>query len=283
MHGKKNSSLDRKKFVWFHCHVMSYCIGSCIPRTRIIFTPQVDSPGCDICAILGLDGFETTPMSKATEYASDEALVSLIALLEPAAFPLEDYHDALIRAQGDLSRAAELLLVPEASSSSGLKRKRGLQSWLTPTIPTEWAKTPQSSGSPSPSPPRKSVDRGASAASWATLLRNAPPKATGPEKPLRSAPQRALHLATQSAINAHKLPLALLESPLTPAFAAALYHQMLGESPTWPYNKFFLAGREVESNHQSVTYARRGGGFEFTQGGSYYYTGSKYKAKVENA
>lgn len=213
-----------------------------------------------------------------SEHASDEALVALLALLEPASFPLDDCLTALHRAKGDLSRAAELLLVPQESLQPDRKRKRGIQAWLQPKDEG----SPGRSKSPSPEQPPPEVDRGASAASWASLLRApAPrPKGQGPEKPVRSAPQRALHLATPSAIKAHNLPLAFIDSPLSPSFAAALYHQMIQESPGWPHNKFYLAGREVESNHQSVTYARKGGGFEFTHGGTYYYTGSKYMARV---
>ncbi|KAL1409494.1 hypothetical protein Q8F55_003477 [Vanrija albida] len=221
----------------------------------------------------------------------DAALAQLITLLEPAAFPFESYAAALDRSAGDVARAAEWLLMPSEAGGSGApasrsaKRARGLDQWLKapakrerPDLDSDTKNastpSPKKAATP-PSPP----DRAATAANWAALLRASPPK------PIAPAPKREppLHLATPAALAAADIPLALLPSPVPPAMAAALYHLMMGEAETvpWPKNKWYLNGREVESNHQATSYARDLDEYGKEVGVHYYFQSKKYRgAKV---
>ena len=72
----------------------------------------------------------------------------------------------------------------------------------------------------------------------------------------RSIPQKALHLTSQSAIDAHNLPLSFLQSPLSPSLASALYLTMMRESEAWEKHKWYLAGKWVESPHLMSGYRR---------------------------
>jgi hypothetical protein len=221
----------------------------------------------------------------------DGALAALIACLDPVAFPHEDYTTALSRAEGDVARAAEILLLGEGGSGSGgggevngliggRQGKRRLEHYFS--RPAKASRKAESellssaslsgdgSAEPSPTP---TLDRAASASQWATLLRPPPPSKPAPT---RSGP---IHLTSPSAVAGADIPLAVLPSPLTPSQAAALYHEMLAESPAWPRNKWYLAGREVESNHQATSYSRPGGGFG-SSGVPYFYASRKYNAKV---
>lgn len=225
----------------------------------------------------------------------DAALAQLIALLDPATFPFESYAEALERCDGDVGRAAEWLLMPEASGSgsggttaqrSG-KRSRGLDQWFKAPkrskeapepspAPSDDQKPKASSSTPPKSPP---PDRATTAANWAALLRSSPPK------PVVATPKREppLHLATPSALAAANIPLALLPSPLSPAMASALYHLMMDEAENvpWPRNKWYLNGREVESNHQATSYARDVEEYGKEVGVHYYFQSQKYRgAKV---
>jgi len=226
----------------------------------------------------------------------DGALASLIACLDPVAFPHDDYVAALDRAEWDVPRAAEILLLGTGGSAGAGKRK--LEHYFVPrkrSTPKEEGRdleaveiTDKDKGKgkgKSIGGYKDNVDedkgdssggsRAASASQWATLLK--PPPA--PEKPLytRAGP---VSLTTAAAVAAADIPLALPQSPLSPQFAAALYYEMMAESPSWPRNRWYLAGREVESNHQATSYALPGGGFGASVGVPYYYAARKYDAKV---
>lgn len=170
---------------------------------------------------------------------SDQAtqLLLLASLLEPATYPEDELVRALQTARGDLSRAAEDLLLPRKSS----KRKAdSLESWVKRD-----------------KPPLNAF----------SVLSDA-----GPSKP-RTAPQPALLLTSQAAIDKHRLPLRLLDSPLSSSFASALYLALMEESETWTRHRWYLAGRWVESPHTMTNYYQEGGGY----GGStpYYYSGKE--------
>lgn len=196
----------------------------------------------------------------------DAALASLIHVLEPASYPLEDYIEALNRSDNDVSRAAELLLLGMGQPSNGRKRSRGIEQFMKPkrspapsSSPKKRVKANSRSASPSPkaSPPdvptQPAFDREAQKASWSSLL-----KAPAPTRPPPPAATRlpSLRLGTPEAVKASGIPVAVLSSPLSAQFAAQLYHVMMAESPKWNYNKFFLNGRECMSNHSSSTYSR---------------------------
>lgn len=185
-------------------------------------------------------------------------LLLLASLLEPASYPKAELRAALLSAKGDLSRAAEELLLPRVKSAGKRKAGTSLESWFS-----KRRDAPQESD---PSP----VERPASMTS---------PKAKGSTEPIRDAfallkapataaqgkakavPQPALLLTSQTAIDKHKLPLTLLTSPLSPALASALYLAMMDESEEWRRHKWYLAGRWVESPHTSATYYYPGGGY----------------------
>lgn len=239
----------------------------------------------------------------------DAALAELLALIDPAPFSTDACVSALRRAKGDVSAAAELLLVGgggEGSSSSSAAptptsfqapRKRpkqgGLKAWFsapkaepqpsvkTPSPPSHTATLPPKASrttSPAPSSP---VNREASAATWAALL-SRPPAAPPPKEKLRTIPQRPAFLASPAAVAASGLPLALLQSPLTPSFAAQLFHELMTESPKWSRNKFFIAGREAESNHQATSYTREGEDWGPNGPSAYFYNGVTYESKVSS-
>jgi hypothetical protein len=93
---------------------------------------------------------------------------------------------------------------------------------------------------------------------------------------LRTGPQPAVLLSTQSAIDKHGLPLTILQSPLSAPFASALYLAMMAESEKWDRHRWYLAGKWVESPHTVTNYARKGGGHGDAEGlSTYYYSGSE--------
>lgn len=229
----------------------------------------------------------------------DAALAELLALLDPAPFTPAACVSALRRANYDVSAAAELLLVGGAVSSSSSQtptptepsnsprkkraRQGGLKQWFT--APPKLAPDTKPAGTPptppprSPSPPSSLVNREASAAGWAALL-SRPPREKDKEK-ARTTPQRPTYLATPAAVAASGLPLALIQSPLSPSFAAQLFHEMMGESAKWGRNKMFIAGRECESNHQAASYARAGNEWGVDEGEvGYIYNGARYESMV---
>lgn len=105
------------------------------------------------------------------------------------------------------------------------------------------------SPSPAPLPPSKAKNA-------FHLLQSSP---TPPKR--KATPMPAVTLATQSAIDAHHLPLTLLKSPLSPALASALFLALMEESEEWGRHRWFLAGRWVESPHTSANYYRLRGGY----------------------
>ncbi|KLT46003.1 hypothetical protein CC85DRAFT_239758 [Cutaneotrichosporon oleaginosum] len=54
---------------------------------------------------------------------------------------------------------------------------------------------------------------------------------------------------------------------------------MMAESPAWGRNKLFIAGREVESNHQATGYARAGEHWGRDGTSTYFYNGQRTEAK----
>jgi hypothetical protein len=191
---------------------------------------------------------------------------------------MAQYFDALTRVDGDVSRAAEWLLVSCESSgpssmritagTSTIRQKRernekgseyGLSSWLQGGTGVKKHRGDERNvGNHSPPPP----------------LPRPPPKSSvgSPEKPLKSylsviqpvsptgitdnqrtraPPRAAIPLTTPKQIEQVLPSISLEESPLPPEFASALYLTMMEESKDWEKYEWYLAGRLVESGHTS--------------------------------
>ena len=203
------------------------------------------------------------------EQDTDTALALLASLLAPAEYPLDRLMDALVGSKGDVQNAAESLLLPRIKSSGKRKAGTSLESWLnrSQAAPKEQP-SPKRLRTPSTPPKAK-----APAVNLLDVLKQ--PKQEESSKP-KATPQPALLLTSQEALDKHGLPLTLLRSPLSPALASALYLAMMEESEQWDRNRWYLAGRWVESPHLMTTYARKDGGYGDEENMSkYYYAGSE--------
>ena len=194
----------------------------------------------------------------------DTKVALLVSLLEPATYPISEYLDALVAANGDVAKAAEALLLPRVKSVGKRKAGTSIDSWLgrktgktlledahhsdAPVVVSRLPASPSKAGSP--------VD-------LLSLLRQ-----SSPTKPLKtkSLPQPALLLTSQASIESNNIPITLLQSPLSPRLASALYLALMEESEQWERNRWFLAGKWVESPHTSTVYARKGGGYGEPEG-----------------
>jgi len=202
---------------------------------------------------------------------TDTQLAILASLLEPATYPIDQLLDALTDARGDVTRAAEGLLLPRVKSSGKRKAGTSLESWLgrkkgkaaeEPVTPVKTT----SVGYETASPPKKPV------VDLLSILQQ-------PENAkVRAGPLPAVPLAAQAAIDKHGLPLTILQSPLSPAFASALYLALMEESEKWERHKWFLAGKWVESPHTMTNFAREGANEGDDAGwDKYYYSGTQLK------
>jgi hypothetical protein len=234
----------------------------------------------------------------------DDAKIALLAsLLEPATFPMNEYVDALRDARGDVQTAAEAMLLPGIKRAGKRKAGTSLESWLgnkrggkagpvghaneSPRIGDRPVRREVSDvGHPVQKSPFKSLASDQQSPSkppadaFSVLLRT--PAPTIPAK-VKAAPQPPVHLAFQTQIDAHELPLTLLRSPLSASFASALYLAMMQESEKWERNRWYLAGRWVESPHTMTSYSR-GEGYgdpDFRETDSqvvkYFYSGSEQR------
>lgn len=145
------------------------------------------------------------------------------------------------------------------------RRKRRAISAVAPGSSSESLPSPSRAAAPEAKPPRKDAF---------ALLRKSGANAGGSTKP-KAVPQPALRLATQQQLDAHDLPLTLLGSPLSPALASALYLAMMDEAEDkWERNRWYLAGRWVESPHTTHMYARHGQGYDNSPEARYFYSGT---------
>ncbi|KAL7419602.1 hypothetical protein Q5752_005514 [Cryptotrichosporon argae] len=257
----------------------------------------------------------------------DARLAQLLSVLEPAVVEGAACVAALERTAWDVAAAAGELLEPAqagagpagagAGSRSGARGKRkaatGLDGWLRKRTDGDGARPDQVAKAQSQTSNEKHT-------SALEQDRTAPKRDTSLPEPETQPPKReprptfdlstlrpppppapkslpALTLTSSSALAAHRVPLALLDSPLPPAFAAALYLAMMAESDAWETNKFYLAGRKVESGHTMASYARpevadHDGNGESESGGEmgkdrlldgpgvrFYYSGNKHAVK----
>jgi len=174
----------------------------------------------------------------AEEEDTDTKLAILASLLEPATYPFEDLLEALQGSDGNVGQAAEAILLPRVKSAGKRKAGTSLESWLgkkrAPPVNDD--------------PPKVTTSRKEGV--------NLSDHLKQPTEKPKSVPRPPIHLAFQSAIDAHDLPLSILRSPLSPSFASALYLAMMEESETWDRNRFYLAGKWVESPHTVCHYSR---------------------------
>jgi hypothetical protein len=187
-------------------------------------------------------------MPEDEEEDTDTKLAVLASLLEPATYPLEELLEALNESGGDVSKAAEGILLPRVKSAGKRKAGTSLESWLGKKRAGEdiIVKTPniKPNGSGDGTKDSKSVN----------LLDHL--KQPTPSEKTKNVPRPAVHLSNQSAIDSNRLPLSIIQTPLSPQFASALYLAMMEESEIWERNKFYLAGKWVESPHTVCHYAR---------------------------
>ena len=207
----------------------------------------------------------------------DEALAQLAGVLEPATYPDDELRAALRSARGDVASAAEMLLMPRIKSSGKRKAGTSLHSWLSRPRHTP---ANEASGLPELHGKRRAktkpdddilsglatasvddISKEASATAWKSLYSTMRPQNPAKVPKAKPAPQPPIIVANQAQIDAQGLPLTILESPLSPSFASALYLAMMEESTAWDHNRFYLAGRWVESPHQTTGYKRRGDGY----------------------
>lgn len=191
---------------------------------------------------------------------TDTKMAILASLLEPATFPAEELLDTIQQCQGDVAKAAEALLLPRVKSAGKRKAGSSLESWLGKRSSS--SSKPQRVNTAPETPP--DIGRPSAASAGAIKEKASKPpvnllsvlkQPTTPEK-VKNAPRPALHLPNQASIDSHQLPLTLLRSPLSPALASALYLTMMEESETWDRNRFYLAGKWVESPHTVCHYSR---------------------------
>ncbi|WVF67092.1 hypothetical protein IAT40_001837 [Kwoniella sp. CBS 6097] len=229
-----------------------------------------------------------TGTDDAEEVDTDTKIALLASLLEPIPFPFDALLEALQESHGDVSKAAEGLLLPRVKSSGKRKAGTSLQSWLSkprngkiarrdPDTAQRRQEEPivveddhdvAANAIAGPSQPSKPV------VDLLSKLRQAPSSLTASTKP-KAGPQPPVILPNQAAVDSHLLPLTLLESPLPPSLASALYLAMMEESESWERNKFYLAGKWVESPHTTTVYQRPGGGYGGAKGARYFYSGTE--------
>ncbi|OCF39596.1 hypothetical protein I317_06611 [Kwoniella heveanensis CBS 569] len=223
------------------------------------------------------------------ETDTDTKIALLASLLEPISFPFDVLLEVLQESDGDVAKAAEGLLLPRVKSSGKRKAGTSLHDWLTrpasgKAVKREPDQVPsrrperfmvvddeddeaigQAAGPSRPSEP---------AIDLLSKLRQAPGNPAVLPKP-KAGPQPPVILSSQAAIDSHSLPLTILNSPLPASLASALYLAMTEESESWERNKFYLAGKWVESPHTTTVYQRLGGGYGGHTGARYFYSGTE--------
>lgn len=253
------------------------------------------------------------PDHSAGDVERDAQIALLASLLEPATYSTEEYVAALRSSSGNLQLAAEELLLPRVKSAGKRKAGTSLESWLG----KKRGGKPRGATGPRDDEPvvgvdvdlKRSVRSAAEDEEYVKPARDldnpAKPRvdafsvlldpSSQPQIPkAKAAPQPAVRLATQAQIDSVGLPLTILTSPLSPSFASALYLTMMDESEKWERNRWYLAGRWVESPHTMTSYARGHGGSgeegtsdpDFSEAakkqneGKYYYSGTEQKTSA---
>jgi hypothetical protein len=195
------------------------------------------------------------------EEDTDTKLAILASLLEPATFPLEELLERLNENEGDVVKAAEGILLPRVKGAGKRKAGTSLESWLGKKRSSSILDSKEEfSGAPRPrSRPTPNLEKDDNNVEKKPIMVNLLDHLKQPShsnEKSKNIPRPAIHLSNQDIIDSHNLPLSILKSPLSPAFASALYLTMMEESETWDRNRFYLAGKWVESPHTVCHYSR---------------------------
>ena len=199
---------------------------------------------------------------------TDTLLALICSLLPDNITPSQQsLLDALLQAEGDVEKAAEI--ISKLRPDSKRKRNVGLDSWLIPT-----ASSSDTNGQPSSlqirlgseSPNKK--PRSAGAATLTTKIGLLP--LSRPVKPVDNLLD-VLRQPPSAATSVPRLPPLILSNPLlvaqhTPCtyhlgilpseLACRLFYTMLHEAQNWSRNKWWLFDRLVESPHRSSLFTR---------------------------
>ncbi|WWC68770.1 uncharacterized protein I206_102705 [Kwoniella pini CBS 10737] len=212
--------------------------------------------------------------SKDDEEDTDTKLALLSSLLEPISIPFEQLLETLNEFDGDVAKAAEALLIPKVRNAGKRKAGASLSSWLKKpkteisgtsksevidfnetdeepfkSLKREYEVVESQVGEKIDNPSKISLP--VTNVDLLSILRG-PSNTTLPK--VKTGPQPPITLATQKSIDAHGLPITLLESPLPPSLASALYLELMEESENWYHNEFYLAGKAVKSPHTVQMY-----------------------------
>ncbi|KGB78423.3 hypothetical protein CNBG_4261 [Cryptococcus deuterogattii R265] len=235
-----------------------------------------------------------TDASKEEELDTETKLVLLASLVHPLTLPSQAL-EMLASVDGDVAKAAEKLLLPSPKASRKRKAGPSLQEWLG--RPGDNNRTVKAKGKQEDESTGRHLTMSAAGSSKisgiciasieenketdGTLSEATPPRPVTnafdilgrtPSSPVKQklGPQRPVCLSSQASIDSNSLPLTLIDQPLPPSLASALYLLMLEEAKCWGANRFFIAGKEAKSPHKTGFYRKEGGGYG---GGKYYYAG----------
>ena len=200
-----------------------------------------------------------------------DTLIALICSLLPDNITpsQESLLDALVQADGDIEKAAEIISKQRLNSKR--KRKVSLDSWLIRTTASSNDANGQSSslqsrlGSESPNKKPRSAS-----GTYTTKIAPDPPLSR-PVKPVDNLLDFLHQPLPVSVATVPRLPPLTLSNPslvaqhtpcthhlgILPAeLACRLFYTMLYEARDWPRNKWWLVDRLVESPHRSSLYTR---------------------------
>lgn len=189
-----------------------------------------------------------------------EMLIALVSSLLDQTAGHEAILEALVLADGDVQRAADILNDSKSKGKQKRKKRVTLDGWLDKSKPPPQAELvaltqAQASEEPSTSvlkPTSKGVPQSKPPVDLMTILRP-PPSPDKDKRKLKSLPP--LTLTTPSMVAAHT-PSTLHLSILPPELAFRLFNTMIEAAKKWQRNKWWLFDRVVESPHRTSFYAR---------------------------
>ncbi|KAI9510897.1 hypothetical protein F5148DRAFT_1175863 [Russula earlei] len=217
---------------------------------------------------------------------TDTLLALLSSLLPDNVAPSQQsLLDALLHADGDVRKAAEIML--KRGPTGKRKRHVSLDSWLTPAAASSSSKDVNGQSSSRDNsdpvlqsrcgagerPNKKPRSSAAGSTSTATKKENGPPPLSKPVKPVKNlldvlrqpiggaaatatVPRLPPLTLSNPSLVAQHTPLTLHLAVLPLELACQLFYTMLHEAQYWSRNKWWLFDRLVESPHRSSLYTR---------------------------